>query len=153
MFGGPHSLRDLEETVGNRILTIPHTLGCLFQAVSLVRNLFPFIFTWTTLVIPIHKCFEFSSWGAPWWLNWLSVQLLILAQVMLSQFVDWALHWALCWQCGACLGFSLFSLCPSPTNSPIFPLYLNFFLKINEKTFKKYIVNFHIEKINILGVS
>ena len=30
----------------------------------------------------------------------------------------WAPHWALCWQLGACLGFSLaLSLCPSPTQT------------------------------------
>ena len=34
--------------------------------------------------------------GAPRWLSWLSIRLLILAQVMISRLWDWALHWALC---------------------------------------------------------
>ena len=56
----------------------------------------------------------FLKW-APGWLICLSVQLLVLAQVMISKFVGSSpLHW----QHGACLGFSVsLSLCSSPACS------------------------------------
>ena len=36
----------------------------------------------------------------PGWLSWLSIWLLVLAQVIISGFWDQALHWALHWVCG-----------------------------------------------------
>ena len=58
------------------------------------------------------KLFAIKEWlyaGVPGWLSWLSICLLILAQVLISQSWSqwlWAgtLHWA---RHGACLGFSL----------------------------------------------
>ena len=59
-------------------------------------------------IIYFHWVF-FKKWatGAPGWLSQLSGQLLILAQVMISQLWVWAPRWAPYWQHGACLGFSL----------------------------------------------
>ena len=55
-------------------------------------------------------CLFKKTLGAPGWLSQLSIQLLISAQVLRGSWVR-APHWALHWQCGACLGFSLsFSL-------------------------------------------
>ena len=52
--------------------------------------------------------------GAPGWLTWLSVRLLISAQVMISWFMELSPGRAPHWPWGGCLDFSL---CPSPTHS------------------------------------
>lgn len=55
--------------------------------------------------------------GVPEWLNWLSAWLLIFAQVIISGFWDWALHWVLCWV-GSLLFFQLvFSFFQRPLTS------------------------------------
>ena len=64
---------------------------------------------WKDLMCGYRNYLESS--GMPGWLHQLSVQLLILVQVMISRFVSGAPHQSLHWQRGACLGFSL---CLSP---------------------------------------
>ena len=66
-------------------------------------------------------------------LSWLSVQLLVSTQVMISWLICWALH---C-QCRACLGFSLpLSFSPSLSDPPLllsFSLPPSFSKQINFK--------------------
>ena len=59
--------------------------------------------------------------GAPGWLSWLSIQLLVLAQVMISQFMGLSPASGsvlnTCSESGACFGFCVsFSVCPSPVH-------------------------------------
>ena len=61
--------------------------------------------------------------GAPGWLSWLSVQLLILAPVMISSFMRSSpMSRSVCWHRGDCLEFSL-----SPSLSAPPPLMLHAF--------------------------
>ena len=56
------------------------------------------------------QCLSNLKRGAPEWLSPWSIRFLISAQVTISQFMrssPVSLHPALCWQHGACLGFSL----------------------------------------------
>ena len=70
----------------------------------------------------------------PGWLHWLSIWLLVSAQVMIS--VSWvqAPCWAQRWQHGACLRFSL-SLSLSPSLSAPHPLTL--FLSLSKNKLRK----------------
>ena len=53
--------------------------------------------------------------GVPGWLSWLSFQLLVLAQVMISRFMSSSPASGSVLTVQSCLGFFLsFSLCPSP---------------------------------------
>ena len=58
--------------------------------------------------------------GAPGWLSWLIVRLLILTQVMISLFVSSNPASSSVLTAGSPLGFSLsFSPCPAPPNKQI----------------------------------
>ena len=49
---------------------------------------------WLPVYQIFHKKYDF---GIPGWLSWLSLQLLISAQVMILELWDWAPSWALHW--------------------------------------------------------
>jgi len=61
-----------------------------------------------------YQTFKKVISGAPGWLSWLSVRLLILVQVVISGSWDQAPHWVLC-SMGVCLRFCL---SPSPSAPP-----------------------------------
>ena len=73
---------------------------------------------------------ELSVTGVPMWLSWLSVWLLISAQVMISQLWDQAPHWALSWQHEPAWDSLSPSLLPHPYHASALSFSLS--LKINK---------------------
>ena len=72
---------------------------------------------WATHVPVFYVVFKKMKLYRTTWVVQSIKHLLVSAQVMISRWVQ-ALHWTLCWQHRACLGFSLsLSLWSSPTHS------------------------------------
>ena len=96
-----------------------------------------------SLNMSIFGCFNYEyatlrlmKRGVPGWLSWLSIWLLISAQVMIPLLWVWAPHGVLHWQHCTCLRFCFpLSLCPSPAHALSLSKISKETLKIDEKGF------------------
>ena len=109
----------------------PHLDGYLHLVYILVVFSHP---TQPCVDVKFNMSIKITSWGVPGWLSLLSPQLLILAQVMILQFMGsgpTSGSVLTVWSLFGILSLPL-SLCPSPTHVLSFPLSLSLSLSQNK---------------------